>query len=418
MARKNDGFFESILDLADRIGQATLAGRLSKWGELAVCLFWDFLVDIPLRILSWPLDFLMPGVVHLARSGLDFALTFIGVMVLGREGLLQILEGIWSLIPGVDWVLDLIPMLTVGWYVKYRGTAGEEEEVNNSGRFQSPVAKGGSMMVGFAVGALVGIVGWFVGLLSMWQGVTTTVVVGALVALSALLGLSGQGWWKPVTGGAATLFALLCLWFVLGASSESSKSLDSFRESAWGVLVEEDDPMLKAARVADKAGKVLGAEGIVEGAKEGVGKVVTPALDALKGFVRDRYKGPKDGFLGRLLEEKPASPSPAPGAPTPPAPPVAEEKVEEAIPLPSSLKLGPMEARLYRSDRLLELAKEGREEEAQRKKKLAFGFFLPALSFFLLFVTALSSGGPVFTPVARQDDEEPVFGKREDDNAV
>ena len=268
MARKNDGFFESILDLADRIGQATLAGRLSKWGELAVCLFWDFLVDIPLRILSWPLDFLMPGVVHLARSGLDFALTFIGVMVLGREGLLQILEGIWSLIPGVDWVLDLIPMLTVGWYVKYRGTAGEEEEVNNPGRFQSPVAKGGSMIgIGFAVGALIGIVGWFVGLLSMWQGITTTVVVGALVALSTLLGLSGQGWWKPLTGAAATLFALLCLWFVWGALSESSKSLDSFRESAWKVLVEEDDPMLKAARVADKAGKVLGAEGIMEGAK-------------------------------------------------------------------------------------------------------------------------------------------------------
>ncbi len=389
------GLLETVYDLADGIQRKT-CGRWPRSVRLAISIFWDFCIDIPLRLLSWPLDFVMPGFIHIARAGLDVILTFFGIALWGRTGLLQILEGIWNLIPGVDWLVDLIPMLTIAGFVA-KDEPAEGQVTPDLNPPSSTAKQGGSGMSGFLVGFLVGLVGWLFGIASL-KWIPVAALVGGFIVpifrrmsnmeMPARVVVAAR--WTAVVAG------ILLATDLLAYFATKSVSPEKYRGQAWQQTVAEGDLRLKAAASADSV-------------KEKVTKAL-PSTEGLwkksKEALRKSHKGFGIPFLDQVKEDflKPSEETPKQeGQQEPEGQPEESSAMKKKV---EELKLGPVQAKLYFSNYTLDRAKKIQQEKLDLLANIGItlGILLGVSILIILSSGATPNGaGPVTTTSGGQD---------------
>lgn len=260
--------------LADKLHQRLFAGM--PWTTLAIIGgIWDF-IDIVSRLVSWgtiSIPFLaIPTQVVL--TVLDVLLVFFGTALWGATGLLQAIELVVSPIPGIGYILDLIPVLTVCAFIV---RAREKREARESGW------RGDMMLVGprnlFAErqikeARMVTWAGEIIFLVLWWKFALVSIlwflVAGMLLPIVGTL-LSGHvpvGVRQPLVI-VVLAGAVLCFGMYYWAQKAT---IEGYREKAWLSLVEQEDSRVLSALRADEAGdSIAGSEfsgRVVEGAKK------------------------------------------------------------------------------------------------------------------------------------------------------
>jgi len=366
MERK--GLFATVEGLADAV-QRKFGCQNWSWGvRLAIVLFWDFGVDIPLRIIFWPFFFLVPGISHIVRGFLDLLLTFINVALFGSMGFFYAVEIIMP--DGFVW--DLIPMSTITWCVAFwrekRGTVaavrreeyvfdeGEEEAQEFGPRYGIADFSGGGFMARFLLG---GAGGLLVGLLYLWLeiasggGVVGLTLVGGVLGLAAF-GLRNVARLQVAVGLAGIAAALLAL--VLGRIYylDSTKP-ENYRQAAWRELKVSEDAWVLGAEKLDNFGKSEG----VRAAKEMVSSLLEKGKEALREKLEETEEtgiGIVDGLVSSL-KDMPEKREEKKKEASKPSPETVQLKKET-----EALELGPAQAKLYSSSYVLEQAKKTRKD--------------------------------------------------------
>ncbi|MDP3785090.1 MAG: hypothetical protein Q8R12_03375 [bacterium] len=308
-----------------------------------------------------------------------------GVILWGATGFLELLE-YWG-----DGVLsDLVPMLTLEGFIARRRERGEEPvEFKPEAVIETLPSASGRGGIGIEVicgagGAFLGLLLWVLGIATFWWMIGLA-LLGA--ALGFFLRVSDQieiprAW---LVGAAAVVGVLLVLnlgnLFRLGLFTRA----EDYRAEAWQFLKSEGDVRLVVAERIDKlgaaAGLGTGETNIVASGRE----IAASLLEKQKGFGVPALDDLKGWALGKL---KPPVPQP-PSKETEPAP-SETTRLEGEI---KTLGLGALEARLYRSDFVLERAAKLRNGKVSFWWKVALGLgMILGLTVALLF---RQSGGIV-----------------------
>lgn len=324
-------------------------GRHLPWGvRIAIAIFWDG-IDTAIRIFSWPLFFLLPGVWHVVRGVLDFFLALLGTVLWGSPGLLQPLESILGHFPAFGWFIDLIPMLTVaGFIARRRETESETEEPSRLPRAaeRSVIPMPGLEILLAMVGFLVGLVTWLSGLTSVvWMLWFPLLGVAAGLLVRLFRGMEIPPRFLKSSAVAISIF-LLGLAVIMGVLA-ATRPPESYRLAAWNQLVAAGDPEVTKAKGKDDTAKTIGAitEGI-SGVLRGAGETIAGALEK-KTFRSPLLEKGRKALVEALTPEEP---------PEEPAEKPAEKKAESGIPQELA-ELGPAQRELYRSPYVLERAK-------------------------------------------------------------
>lgn len=329
--------------------------------RMAIAVFFDFVLDIPLLIFFAPISWIFPPAGALVHTFFDIFLTFVGIILWGRVGYWQAAEVFLGI--GHSFFLDLIPWLTIGGFIARRREARNardmivldevvEEDEQEVGRANF----GGGVMTGLLAGAVGGLL---FGLLYSWLEVVTGWGVAGLTIIGSLLGLVAYGLRNVLSEGAVMILAgigAVFLGVVLGrvAYLKNMTTPEDYRQVAWRELEQSGDALIAGAKKLDDFGKTEGvqaakelASGLLDRGKEtlkekleeieetGIG-IVDGFVDSLKGVVKKREEKKKE----------------------------AEKQTPETARLEKeakSLELGSAQARLYRSDRVLERASQIRQ---------------------------------------------------------
>lgn len=339
---------------ADRIHQETMASW-PWWTRAIIALCWDILVDIPTRIITGLFIGFFPGIMEAVRFPLDVILTLFGTALWGSHGLLQAIEVGAGLIPGVGWIIDLLPMLFIaGLFARRR----EQEEEAGTRRVTPPLPQEG---VGLMVAVfLSGIVGLMVGIVLWWfEWIEVFSIIWVILGSSGAALVPPLARWIPVRRGLLVGIGILLLGIVAvnGSLLVFWPGAESYRKHAWEKLIDEKDLRIFAMRQADKIGKAVDISAL----KDVPGSLIADARKNLAAALEKTGEGePEDEpylvsfgkWLGKNIikpeEKKKESPKPSP------EPKLLQKDVER-------LGLGPAQASLYRSDFVLERAKEMRE---------------------------------------------------------
>lgn len=358
--------------VADEIHKNTFAHW--PWGtRLAIAIFWDFCVDTPTRLIAGMLTGFFPGIMAAVRFPLDVVLAVFGTALWGAHGLLQGLEMGAALIPGVGWIVDLLPMLTIAGFLARRR---EEEQDVVEHTYIAP-HKGDPM--GWITALLTGVGGLFLGLILWWTGWIDFMSIFwfALAPAAASFVFRLVAWLKvprivyQIGGGILAgllIIDVLALVFWPG--------LESYRMQAWKSLQEESFFALevKAAKAADALGKkirlgdLLKKDGsIVESARskiadtlEGGGVKSEEVPEILAGSGGERSDTSYATDVMRWLGKKIRPSEPQREAPQKAPAPVATDRTA-AEKQAQELGYGPLQTRLYTSDIVLARAREMRE---------------------------------------------------------
>lgn len=376
--QRQRGVFEILTGIAGEAADwihSYIGAWLPWWVRCVIAGFWDA-VDTATRIFFWPLFFAFPGLGPVVRGVLDAILVFFGVALWGAPGLLQTFEVFMEFIPGVGWMVDLMPMLTIAGFVARRRER-EESRTETAAEDYTLAAHGGRFpmqLLGGILGAVLWFFLWWFGAMSFWWW---------LLIIPVGVGLGyGFNWlqWYGVSARFFRVAAILAVAAVLVSGAIAGyyhffTSAEDYRQEAWQILKEEKDPQLALAEQKDKFGEqVKGVSEAAGRATRSLGKFGgRAAVDVLEKF------NPETPILQDLksLALKALKPelTPVPQATTTPTKETAATQE-----IAKRLKLGPSQEALYWSDYVLDRAREIRDRQVRLGVEWAF-FFGVALVF-------------------------------------
>lgn len=362
---------KSVVDAASNLGDSIS----SKIGViklpwiirmiLAIC--WD-LFDISTRVIVvWILGTFFPPLKWFIRGVLDMLLVVNGVVLWGAVGFIEFAEGL-----GEGFMYDLIPILSVGGVIsRYRDrkkTGGEAIKIRDSiARLRNAAETEFPMAVVFTLlGFLFTGVTWWFGAISLSQTIGILILfvfAGFLIRYLGEIEIP-----EGVMVGAISIVGLILVLSV-GAFSYNRflKSPEDFRIEVWNQMKEQGDFQYKAAETLDVvAEKIHGTTGgIIDGAKE----KFSNWWNAQEKRVRASEKNRK---LEKPIEKKEENTQ------------VSKAEENRSKKEAAELKLSPALSRLYRSNYVLDRAKE------LRGGKISFWQTLSLWTFgIMLFLTAL-----------------------------
>lgn len=399
--------------LHERAGQ-----HMSWWIRFAIAIFAD-MFDFVVNIIGW-----IPVVGNIAHTIVNGVQALIGTILLGGGGVFQIIEMVASLIPGVGFFFEFIPMLTIACFFMWMKEAGQRKKVRAALAAEEAIIETqtgrkerGSKMPCFdddeipgpqefevdapkdkksasqeqaqddtkkialsvAFGLVIGVSMWWVEFIPIhW-------ILGVLI-LSALLPVVGKHvpYQSPfwVFGG---IFLFLAIAGGIN-SLRPKKGVEEYRPFAWHAMVDKGDTRVQKAREDDKKAaeaarkKAQGAQGPSAGAA--VGETAKGVLDGLKDTAKQHDWGVpalNDFFRKEKAPKQPSTPLPSP--PTPAEPVLTPQEITAA-----RLGLGTEETKLFSSDYVLDRAKSVRKQEigwwdtTMRISVILLGFCLAALA--------------------------------------
>lgn len=392
-------------EIADRIHYYT--GRfLPIWLCFVISITWDG-IDIYTRLLTFVTALFVPVVGDFVGSILDIALVFLGAMLWGRTGLLQSVEFFSDFVPIIGPLTDFLPTLTIAGIICMR-KQGKLESFNFSSTERG--TQGGSMVTGAVLGAFSGFLGggilWlsgYIDLPSVLLVILVCLVFGMLLMVFRSLRIP-QGFWALLCiVDALVLLAGIggYIYFTYGTSA------DDYRDVAWQAVVEEKGPQITMARKLDELRDSFDID-IKAGAEKAKEVAKSTRETIAEKMEKHDFEVPVLNAASRWLAQivRPAEPS---------AEKKAEDSVEEELQKAQqevSIEQhkedvkrfgGPRQAKLYRSDFVLERANYVRNEKINLMESVCFWSGI-TLIFLLLLTFSGRSGRGQYTSNPSDDE--------------
>lgn len=326
------GLFEAVGHAADRWSEKLGVHNWPWIIRFLISIAWDFLVDIPVRLIFWIPGLFIPFLLRFVRSMMNIPLFFLGFTLWGASGFLELLE-----VFGDGFLSDVIPMLTVeGIIDRFRGGARKIEPSIPAATKTLP--RKAAERKGVSVEAIAGLFGILLGGGLWWLGYIgffSAIGLAILIAIGGFLLRAVSATHVPVA-----IFQALLAILVVGVIGSVGRlvylnftTTEDYRLVAWNQLRAESNVMIAAAEKADAISESLSGAtgGLLDKARKGVVEGLKDHKFGIRGLDELFKSAPKEERAQETKETK--------------TPQVA--RVEDEI---RELKLGSMQAKLYRSD--------------------------------------------------------------------